>query len=389
MMKWVNGISRKVSLEASIAEIAEQVKGGLGKLRPDIGFLFVSHTFASEFPRVLPLLQEKFPLPALIGCGGNGIIGGGLEFETEPAISLLVGHLPGVYVRTFHLKPDRLPDLDSPPQAWRELVGIGGIDQPGFVLLVDGFSFPITDFLQGLDFAFPQSVKVGGLASGGGQGHNALFCDRHLYFNGAVGAALWGNIKLDAVVAQGCRPIGSALQVTACERNIITALNDRPPLQEIQEIVNNLSERDRRLAQRSLFVGIVMNEFQTELKQGDFLIRNIIGVDPHSGAIAIGDRIRPGQRIQLHLRDGETSAEDLRNALRQYAGSNPRGALMFACTGRGEGLYQKPNFDSSLFQQRFGAIDMGGFFCGGEIGPVGGTTFLHGYTSVFGIFREP
>lgn len=388
-MKWVNGISRKVSLEASIGEIVGQIEEGLGNLRPDLGFLFVSHTFASEFPRVLPLLQEKFPLPALIGCGGNGIIGGGLEFETEPVISLQVGHLPGVYIRTFHLNPNRLPDLDSPPQAWQELVGIGGIDQPGFVLLVDGFSFPITDFLQGLDFAFPQSVKVGGLASGGGQGNNALFCDRDLYFSGAVGVALWGNIKLDAVVAQGCRPIGEILQITASERNIITALNDRPPLQELQEIVNNLSERDRRLAQRSLFVGIVMNEFQTELKRGDFLIRNIIGVDPNSGAIAIGDRIRPGQRIQLHLRDAETSAEDLRNALNQYTSPKPRGALMFACTGRGEGLYQKPNFDSELFQQRFGAIDMSGFFCGGEIGPVGGTTFLHGYTSVFGIFREP
>lgn len=389
MMKWVNGISRKVSLEASIAEVVEQVRQSLGNLRPHLGFLFVSHAFASEFPRVLPLLQEKFPIPYLIGCGGSGIIGGGLELEMEPAISLQVGHLPGVYIRTFHLNPDRLPDLDSPPQAWQELVGIGGIDQPGFVLLVDGFSFPVTDFLQGLDFAFPQSVKVGGLASGGGQGSNALFCDHYLYNRGAVGAAFWGNIKLDAIVAQGCRPIGDILQVTACERNIITALNDRPPLQELQEIVSNLGERDRKLAQRSLFVGIVMNEFQTELSQGDFLIRNIIGVDPNSGAIAIGDRIRPGQRIQLHLRDADTSAEDLRNALNRYAASKPRGALMFACTGRGEGLYQQPNFDSNLFQQRFGAIDMSGFFCGGEIGPVGGTTFLHGYTSVFGIFREP
>ncbi|MDW8420530.1 MAG: FIST N-terminal domain-containing protein [Pseudanabaenaceae cyanobacterium SKYGB_i_bin29] len=389
MMKWVTGISRKVSLEAAIGEVVEQVKGGLGKLSADLGFLFVSHAFASEFPRVLPLLQEKFPIPHLIGCGGSGVIGNGQELELEPGITLLVGHLPGVFLRTFHLNPDRLPDLDSPPQAWQELIGIGGTEQPGFVLLVDGFSFPITDFLQGLDFAYPQSVKVGGLASGGGQGSNALFCGRYLYNRGAVGAAFWGDIRLDAIVAQGCRPIGDLLQVTACERNIVTKLNDRPALDVLQQIVNRLSDRDRRLAQRSLFVGIVMNEFRTEVKQGDFLIRNIIGVDPGSGAIAIGDRIRPGQRLQLHLRDADTSAEDLQNALKQYPYPNPRGALMFSCTGRGEGLYQKPNFDSGLFQQRFGAIDFAGFFCGGEIGPVGGTTFLHGYTSVFGILREP
>ncbi|MFN3360824.1 MAG: FIST N-terminal domain-containing protein [Pseudanabaenaceae cyanobacterium] len=388
-MKWVTGISRKVSLEAAIGEVVEQVKTGLGNLAADLGFLFVSHAFASEFARVLPLLQEKFPLPNLIGCGGSGVIGNGQELELEPGITLLVGHLPGVAIRTFHLNPDRLPDLDSPPQAWQELIGIGGTEQPGFVLLVDGFSFPITDFLQGLDFAYPQSVKVGGLASGGGQGSNALFCGRYLYNRGAVGAAFWGNIRLDAIVAQGCRPIGDLLQVTACERNIITKLNDRPALAVLQDIISRLSDRDRRLAQRSLFVGIVMNEFQTEVKQGDFLIRNIIGVDPSSGAIAIGDRMRPGQRLQLHLRDADTSAEDLQNALRQYPNLNPRGALMFSCTGRGEGLYQKPNFDSELFQQRFGAIDFAGFFCGGEIGPVGGTTFLHGYTSVFGILREP
>ncbi|MGB6166651.1 MAG: FIST C-terminal domain-containing protein, partial [Geitlerinemataceae cyanobacterium] len=121
--------------------------------------------------------------------------------------------------------------------------------------------------------------------------------------------------------------------------------------------------------------------------------RNLIGVDPRMGAIAIGDRVRPGQRIQFHLRDAQTSAEDLEVLLQKYQNSHDgtatAGALMFACLGRGEGLYGEPDFDSRLFQKHLKDVSLSGFFCNGEIGPVGGTTFLHGYTSVFGICRQP
>lgn len=223
-------------------------------------------------------------------------------------------------------------------------------------------------------------------------GRIGLFCNDRLHRGGTVGVALSGNIVLETIVAQGCRPIGRPYQISSCERNIVIELKEQPPLVVLRNLLESLTEQDQELAQQSLFIGIARDEFKQDLAQGDFLIRNLLGIDPRTGAIAIGDRVRPGQRIQFHLRDAETSAEDLKFLLQQYqqSQSHPEGAgaLMFSCLGRGEGLYGKPNFDSQLFSDYLNDIPLGGFFCSNEIGPVGGSTFIHGYTSVFGICRQ-
>lgn len=397
-MKWVCAISTKVSLEAAVEDVVQQVLAGLDGSSADFGLLFISNTFTSDAPRLLPLLAENIQITNLIGCSGGGIIGGDQELEDKPALSLMVGHLPGAQIHTFHLTDDSIPDLDSSPDRWYNLIEVDGSNQPSFIVLGDPFSFPINDFLAGMDFAYPDAIKVGGLASGGST--NILFCDHQgsyqLWRQGIVGAALWGNVTIDAVVAQGCRPIGKALQISQSDRNIILSIENRPPLETLQDLVNGLSESDRTLAEHSLFVGVVMDEFKLQPEPGDFLIRNIIGVDPRTGAIAIGDRVRPGQRIQLHLRDASASATDLEGALAAYQkrakldhpDQSSQAALLFSCMGRGERLYGKTGFDSSVFTQFFGEIPLSGFFCSGEIGPVSNTTFLHGYTSVFGIFRE-
>lgn len=228
----------------------------------------------------------------------------------------------------------------------------------------------------------------------------ALFCHDRIYREGTVGVALIGDIVISTIVAQGCRPIGEPFRVVSGDRNIVTELEStihtgtpQSPLAVLQELIESLSEADRELAQHSLFVGVVRDEFKQALAPGDFLIRNLLGVDPRSGAIAIGDRVRTGQRIQFHLRDAKTSAEDLEMLLLRYQEqsfkTNAVGALMFSCLGRGQYLYGQPNFDSKLFHKYLSNLPLSGFFCNGEIGPVGGSTFLHGYTSVFGICRQP
>ncbi len=220
----------------------------------------------------------------------------------------------------------------------------------------------------------------------------ALFCNDKLHTEGTVGIALTGNITLDTIVAQGCRPIGTPHQIGKCDRNIILEIEEQVPLILLRDLIASLNDEEKILAQNSLFVGVAMSEFKQDLQQGDFLIRNILGVDPSAGAIAVGDYLRPGQRLQFHLRDAQTSAQDLEFLLNKYQQeqankSSPVGALMFSCLGRGEGLYRKPNFDSQLFQQYVKDIPLGGFFCNGEIGPVGESTFVHGFTSVFAICR--
>ncbi len=433
-MQWVNALSQLPSLEAALQQVVEeakaklqaaQLKSALSRqvqavgsghlpgvltgympsqpLRPHLGILFVSAAFASEYSRVLPLLSQLLDVEVLIGCSGAGIVGGGQEIEEGPAVSLSLAMLPDVVVHPFHVRASQLPDLDAPPSAWTELIGIPPQTKPHFLLLADGFSSSISELLQGLDFAYPGAVKVGGLASGGrGPNGNALFLRdsrsptprQEMYRQGTVGVALYGNIVLEAVVAQGCRPIGHPLRVTEAEGNVILGLEGRPPLPLLQELAEQLSPADRQLARHSLFIGLLMDEFKLQPTPGDFLIRVILGIDPRVGAMAIGDRVRPGQTVQFHLRDAQASAEDLRWALKRYreeqvTGSRPDpcGALMFACLGRGQGLYGIPHYDSQQFRHWLGDLPLAGFFCNGEIGPVGGTTFLHGYTSCFAIVR--
>ncbi|WP_338038511.1 FIST signal transduction protein [Neosynechococcus sphagnicola] len=330
------------------------------------------------------------------------------EVEGESALSLSLAYLPGVKIHSFHISAEDLPDLDSPPDAWTALMGVQPQEQPQFILLADAFSAKVNDLLQGLDYAYADTVKVGGLANSGAASSTGLFCDYRLYREGTVGVVLSGNIVLDTIVAQGCRPVGPLFRVIEGERNFLMGLEEEPdlenlsasrcpqqtPLEALQGIIQDLSEADRTLAQHSLFIGIARDGFKQHLEQGDFLIRNLLGVDPRSGVIAIGDRVRSGQRIRFHLRDAQTSAEDLQLLLKRYPKSDQgrsatAGALMFTCLGRGEGLYGQPDFDSQLFSQYLQQVPLGGFFCNGEIGPVAGNTFLHGYTSVFGICHQP
>ncbi len=397
-MQWTNALSTRPSLEAAISEVVEQAVGELST-KANLGIVFISSAFTSEYSRFLPLLRQQLDVPVLIGCSGGGVVGTNnsgqpQELEAEAALSLTLAHLPQVNIRPFHIVAEQLPDLDSSPNAWMDLIGLPKTPSPQFILLSSNFASGINDLLKGLDFAYPGSITVGGQASGAGMGNPiALFCNETLHTQGTVGVALTGNISLDTIVAQGCRPIGKPYQISKCDRNIILELDEQVPLILLRDLISDLSEDEKTLAQNSLFVGLAMDEFKQNLQQGDFLIRNILGVDPTAGAIAIGDHLRPGQRLQFHLRDAQTSAQDLEFLLNKYkqeqtSESSAVGALVFSCLGRGERLYGKPNFDSTLFQHYIKDIPLGGFFCAGEIGSVGGSTFLHGYTSVFAIFRE-
>ncbi len=412
-MKWVSALSMRPSLEAALDDVIQQAQQSLNA-EANLALLFISTSFTSEYPRLLPLLQERLAVPHIIGCGGDGIIGQASpghtsEIEEQPALALTLAHLPGVKLTTFQMRSEDLPDPDSAPDRWIELMQVDPADHPHFILLADAASTKVNDLLQGLDYAYPGAVKIGGLTSGPNLSDGSgLFCDDQLYREGAIGVALSGDIKVETIVAQGCRPIGQPYRVTDAERNVVLQVEEQlapidlgnlpetgkeqTPLEALQSVVDTLDGEDRELAQHALSVGIVRNEFKQELEPGDFLIRNLIGVDPRIGAIAIGDRIRPGQRIQFHLRDAEASAEDLEALLKQYlkAGDHaPAGVLLFDCLGRGEGFYDEPDFDTELFHRYIKQIPVTGFFCNGEIGPIGGTTFLHGYTAAFGIFSQP
>ena len=395
--EWRSALASDASLEQAIQDLDQQASlRGFGVA--DLAVVFVSTSFASDLSRVLPLLQRRFQATHWLGCCGGGVIGvdrngRSCELEQQPAVGLSLIRLPGAMVQPFHVDLANLPDLDGPREPWRQLVGIADEDAiNGLLLLVDPGSSGIKDLLSGLDYAFASVPKVGGIAAPhGGPGGSLLFEDR--LCTGAVGVAIGGGWTLEAVVAQGCRPIGPVFQVQEAKRNVVLKLQAQgpettgavqAPVACLQEVIAQLDAADQELVRHSLFIGLASNSFSLAADAGDnFLVRAILGVDPRNGAIAVADSVRVGQRLQFHLRDGRTSRAELQHLLEQQRRSRalPLGAFCFACVGRGQGLYGEPDVDSSLCRTAYPELPIGGLFCSGEIGPIHGVTHLHGFTA--------
>ena len=395
--EWRSALASDASLEQAIQDLDQQASlRGFGMA--DLAVVFVSTSFASELSRVLPLLQRRFQATHWLGCCGGGVIGvdrngESCELEQQPAVGLSLIRLPGAVLQPFHVDLRNLPDLDGPREPWCQLVGTSHGDAVnGLLLLVDPSSSGIKDLLGGLDYAFAGVPKVGGIAAPhGGTSGSLLFQDR--LCTGAVGLAIGGDWTVEAVVAQGCRPIGPVFEVQEAKRNVVLRLQSngleatgagQPPVGCLQEVIARLNAEDRELVRHSLFIGLAINGFSLAPEsEDDFLIRAIVGVDPRNGAIAIADSVRVGQRLQFHLRDGRTSRAELQHLLEQQRQTTmpPLGAFCFACVGRGRGLYGEPDVDSGLCRTTYPQLPIGGLFCSGEIGPIHGVTHLHGFTA--------
>ena len=392
-MRWESSLSRQNDLDAALDECAASIGASLGDpAAADFAAVFASPRFTRQASALAAGAAARFPNAALIGCSAAGVIGSGREEEDQAALSVTAGVLPDVTVSTFHVRAEDLPSPDAPPDAWSAVVGAPLDADPHFVVLAEPFSMDGEALLAGLDYAYPRAVKIGGLASGGNQlAPHALFRNGEARREGAVGAALSGNIVIDSVVAQGCRPIGSPMRVTGAEGNMLYTLDGESSLDRLRRVYDSLPPRDQELIRRNLFMGVAMDPLAERAGGGEFLIRNVMGIDPRAGAVAVAAPLREGQLVQFHVRDAETSADDLRGSLADYASAagerGAAGALLFSCTGRGRHLYGRPDHDTDLFRDALGPLPLGGFFCNGEIGPVAGTTYLHGYTSSFALFR--
>lgn len=391
-MRWTSTVSVKTDLAAAVAEATAALRQQLGSCAPQLLLVFVAAEHGAGFDRLATLLKAEFPGALLFGCSGGGVIGGGREIERKPALVLSAAWLPGVRLTPVHLDNDQFPGPGD-RAGWEELLQLPGDASGALLLLADPFSCAVEALLRGLDRSFPELTKLGGLASGGAApGAHALYLGEQVYRSGVVALALTGALSVETVVAQGCRPIGEPLFVTRAERNTIRTLDGRTPVAVLSELHAGLSEQDQALFRYSLFIGLAMRDARSQYRQGDFLIRNILSLDRHSGALDVGAIVPENSVVQFHLRDADTSATDLDLLLRRYAAvseaERPQGALLWSCLGRGEHLYNRPDHDSAVFRRYLGPLPLTGFFCNGEIGPVQGATYLHGYTSVFALFRS-
>jgi small ligand-binding sensory domain FIST len=358
---------------------------------PNLGFVFFSPHHA---PAAQQLASELAPLLSspenLLGCSGEAIAGRGRECEDQPAISLWLAALPASRITTMHLEFQRTPEgnaiggwPDSLSGAWPEGSCLFALAEP--------FSFPADVMLDQLNEDRPGVPVMGGMASGGqAPGRNPLILGAHVYNEGAVVAHVSGGVRVRTIVSQGCRPIGKPFVVTKAERNVVYQLGGRPALDQLKEIFQTLPTREQVLVNRGLHLGRAVSEYRNHFEQGDFLIRNVVGGDSTSGAIAVGDYLRPGQTVQFHVRDAESADAELRQllaAVRDTPFSGPRGALLFTCNGRGTRLFPQHDHDAGAVEQVLGPIPLAGFFAQGEMGPIGGKNFVHGFTASLAVLE--
>jgi len=386
-MRWASSLSESRDLTVAVDEAADAVDQQLGG---DASLLicFVSPHHDDRLDELPGALRARFPDAVLLGCTGDGVIGDGREIERAPALSLTAATLPSVGLVPFHFGVGQSP---RGPAGWRQRLGLTPEHQPAFLLMPDPFSCDVRSLLSGLDAAFPGAPKIGGLASGGRHpGGNGLLLEDRLHRDGLVGVALFGDVTVSCVVAQGCRPVGPELSVTHARRSLLLGLDGGRAVDALDRVYSQLSPADRALFSAGPMLGLLPSDGPAQSRPGDYLVRDVVGLDRDAGAIGVGALVDGVERVRFHIRDAGASAQDLNELLGRHHrehGERPAGALLFSCLGRGRGLYGEQDHDSRAFRRHLGAAPLGGFFCSGEIGPVHQTTHLHGYTSAFGIFR--
>ncbi len=389
-MLFAAGISDQTDPQKALEAAAAQALPSLQGQPAHAAFLFVSGLYRTEWGPLLRRLREELGSPLLLGCTAGGVLGKEKELERAPALSLALAHLPGVKLHPFSVTPQELAEQQE-PGFWIEKTGVNPKEEPSGILLPDPFSCDAMALVGGLNTVYPKMPLIGGLASGASQaGGNALFFNDEIVSEGAVGVLLTGDVLLQTVVSQGCRPIGRPYIITRAEENVILELAGRPAMATLQQLYGELPEPDKKLAREALLLGVVMDEYKEKFQRGDFLIRNLIGMDPSVGALAVGDRVRTGQTVQFHVRDAVSSREDLQTLLNQ--GARPKsgfsGGLLFSCLGRGRELYGEPDVDVRTIREALGgSCPVAGFFCNGEIGPIGPRNYIHGFTASLGLFR--
>jgi small ligand-binding sensory domain FIST len=338
-------------------------------------------------------IQERLEPVSLIGCGAGGTLAGGREVEEGPGLVVWAASLDGAEVSTMHLTAEREADGFTLLGVPAQLTASGEAADRGreaLIALADPYTFPAEALLARLEQERPGLPALGGLASAAVGGGAVLFRDGEVHAEGAV-AALLSGVQVLPCVSQGATPVGPEMTITAAEANVIGELASKPAMERLGEVIESLDPREQALASQGVLLGVVIDENRPEYGRGDFLVRPIVGADRSSGAIAVGEPVRIGQTVRLHVRDAASADEDLRQALRAQASAlgsdGAAGALLFTCNGRGSHMFELPDHDATAVEDTLGA-PAGGFFCAGEIGPVGGRNFLHGFTATLAVFAR-
>ncbi len=376
------GLADSAHGAAAFAQAASEAVNGLDGAPADFAAVFAGGSNIAHMGEGLGAVADVLSARAVIGCGAQGVVGSGRELE-QGGVAVWAASLPGAHVEPFHVRARPHDDEHV------AVTGVPDLDEAeALIAMVDPYSFPIEPMLAQLAQAHPGLPVIGGLASAGGAAGAALVADGELVADGAVGVTISGA-DVRACVSQGARPVGPEMVVTAAEGNVVYELASRPALEKLHGAIEELSPSERMLAAQGILIGIVVDENKPDYERGDFLIRGLLGVDEEEQSIAVGEQVRVGQTVRLQVRDAASADEDLKAALaaqRSELPGPPAGALLFTCNGRGSHMFGAPDHDAGALERALDGAPAAGFFCAGEIGPVGTRSFVHGFTATIAVF---
>jgi len=376
--------------EAGLQAWAEELRNRLRAPRVSLGLVFLTPAFFAHAAQVLEILRVHAHIPLLAGCSSASVIVGGRELEDAPGVAVGLFALPGAELKAFRFTQEQVEEAQGPAY-WHAETGLGPARTNGWLVFAEPFHLDAERWLRGWNEAYAPRPVLGGLASGDpGDPVAQVYLNGEVFETGGVAVSVGGPVKLVSVISQGCTPIGNTWTITRVEGNLIHEIGNRPAYEVLLRTFNELPDSEKQKAQGNLFVGLVINEYLEEFQRGDFLVRNLLGADPRSGALAVGAFPRLGQTLQFQRRDAAAATEDmvalLSRAKAGLDGATIYGACLCSCNGRGHRLFGRPNHDAELVQQQLGPLGLAGFFCNGEIGPVGERNFLHGYTASLALF---
>jgi small ligand-binding sensory domain FIST len=376
--------------EPGIQAWAEDLHRQLRAPQVSLGLVFMAPRFFPRAKQVLEILRVHARIPLLVGCSSQGLIVGSCEVEENAGLALGLYSLPGANLTACHFIQEQVEEANGPGY-WRLETGVEPEQTNGWLTFIDPFHLDSESWLKTWNEAYAPLPVLGGLASGEpAEQSTQIYLNGDVFEAGGVALSVGGEINLAGVTSQGCTPIGETWTLTKVDQNIIHEIGNRPAYEVLAETFNQLAPEEQKKARGNLFIGLVMNEYLDEFHRGDFLIRNLLGADPRSGSIAVGALPRLGQTVQFQRRSAAAATEDmdalLTRAKSKLGAAAIYGGCLCCCNGRGQSLFGRPNHDAQMVQQQLGPLGLAGFFCNGEIGPVGQKNFLHGYTASLALF---
>ncbi len=378
--------------EPALQDWAKAARAQLAAPRVTLGLVFMSPRFFDQAAAVLEIIRVHAQVPLLVGCSSTALIASDQEIEDQAGLALGLYYLPGAVLKPTRFTQDEVEEANGPGY-WHMQTGVAPDPCHGWLTFADPFHLDCEGWLQGWNEAYPARPILGGLASGEASAQlTQVYLNGDVYESGGVGIAFSGQVGLVGVISQGCTPIGETWTITKAERNFIYEIGNRRAYEVLLDTYQRLSPEDQQKTRGNVLIGLVINEYLEDFHRGDFLVRSLLGADPRSGIIAVGALPRQGQTMQFQRRDANAATEDmlalLKRAKEGLGQATIYGGCLCCCNGRGQRLFGAPHHDVRLIQQQFGSLALTGFFCNGEIGPVGKRNFLHGYTASLALFMK-